>query len=171
MGVTGRQEMPDGLELMAPGPKLAAVLAGLDRARLVGKDLVRLAQARVRQLAYEQAQVWADILEIATVPYTDPDELAVLRVEDLEDWAEAEVAAALSWTSMATAVQVELARESIRRLPAIHAAMLAGLIDAPKAKVLCEGGASPGRRRAGPADCGVGGCGRVHHGAVAGAVG
>ncbi|MGE5828812.1 MAG: hypothetical protein ACM30G_10700, partial [Micromonosporaceae bacterium] len=67
MSENWRRELPDGLELMAPGPGLAAVLAGLDRASLAGPDLIVVARARARQLAHEQAQLLADVLEIAAV--------------------------------------------------------------------------------------------------------
>jgi hypothetical protein len=128
------------LELMAPGPELAAVLAGLDRSALAGPDLLVLAQARARQLAHDQAQLHADVLEIASVAVNSLDETElILRGDRVADFADDEVAAALSWTSLTAAHQIELARQCIRRLPAVHAAMLAGHIDAAKARVLCQG--------------------------------
>jgi Domain of unknown function (DUF222) len=134
-----RQVVPDGLELMAPGPELAAVLAGLDRAALGGPDLIVLAQARSRQLAHDQAQLLADVLEIASVTVNSLDEAdLILHSERVEDFADDEVAAAMTWTSITAAHQLELAQQSIRRLPAIHAAMLCGHLDAAKARVLCQ---------------------------------
>jgi hypothetical protein len=50
---------------MPPGPKLSAVLAGVDRSRLADADLVVLAQARARQLAFEQAGQLADLVAMA----------------------------------------------------------------------------------------------------------
>jgi Domain of unknown function (DUF222) len=133
-----RQELPDGLELMAPGPVLAGVLAGLDRAALAGPDLIVLARARARQLAYEQAQQLADVLEIASVAINSLDETdRIVHGDKVVDFADDEVAAALSWTSLTAARQVELAEQSIRRLPAVHTAMLSGQLDAAKARVIC----------------------------------
>ena len=57
---------------MPPGPKLSAVLAGVDRSRLADADLVVLAQARARQLAYEQAGQLADLVAIADAVGPDP---------------------------------------------------------------------------------------------------
>ena len=55
-----------------------------------------------------------------------------------DHWAESEIAAALTWTGVTTGVQLDLALQVVRRLPAVHAAMRAGQIDAHKAKVICE---------------------------------
>jgi len=48
-----RMYLPDGLAGMAPGPELAVVLAGLDRRRLNGHDLVIVMAAQARQVAHE----------------------------------------------------------------------------------------------------------------------
>jgi hypothetical protein len=139
VSVHKRQELPDGLELMPPGPGLAATLATLDRTRLSGPDLVALAQARARQLNHDQAGLWADLLEMAGVAINSLDETdLIVHGDRVEDFAEDEIAAALTWTSIAASHQLDLAEQSIRRLPAVHAAMLAGQIDAGKAKVLCD---------------------------------
>ena len=70
--VNGRQRLPDDIEVMPPGPELSAVLAGADRSRLCDADLVVLAQARARQLAYEQAGQLADLVAIADAVGPDP---------------------------------------------------------------------------------------------------
>ena len=59
--------LPEDLVLMPPGPQLAAVLAGVDRACLCDEDLVRLAQARHRLNAHLQAQLLADLHECVAV--------------------------------------------------------------------------------------------------------
>jgi hypothetical protein len=116
------------------------VLAGLDRSALAGPDLLVLARARARQLAHDQAQLQADVLEIASVAVDSLDETDLIVCGDrVADFADDEVAAALSWTSVTAAHQIELAEQCIRRLPAVHAAMLGGHIDVAKARVLCQG--------------------------------
>ena len=125
---------------MPPGPALSAVLAGADRSRLCDADLVVLAQARARQLAYEQAGQLADLVAIADAVGPDPfpNRGPVPGNYNPDHWAESEIAAALTWTGVTTGVQLDLALQVVRRLPAVHAAMRAGQIDAHKAKVICE---------------------------------
>lgn len=101
MGMVG---LPAGLAEMAPGPGLAAglaavlagVLAGVDRSRLSGSDLVVLVRVRNRQVAWEQAQLLADVHELARTAAVGPD--STDRLADYEQFAEVEVAFALACT-------------------------------------------------------------------------
>ena len=138
--VSGRQWLPDDIEVMPPGPKLSAVLAGVDRSRLADADLVVLAQARARQLAFEQAGQLADLVAIADAVGPDPIPPSgrIPGTYNPDHWAESEIAAGLTWTGLTAGLQLDLARQIVRRLPALHAAMLAGHIDAHKAKVIAE---------------------------------
>lgn len=52
------------LEQLAPGPQLAAVLAAVDRSRLSGGDLTRVAVARNRLAAHVQAELIADLYAV-----------------------------------------------------------------------------------------------------------
>ena len=126
--VSGRQRLPDDIEVMPPGPKLSAVLAGVDRSRLADADLVVLAQARARQLAFEQAGQLADLVAIADAVGPDPVPPSgrIPANYNPDHWAESEIAAALTWTGLTAGLQLDLARQVVRRLPALHAAMLAG---------------------------------------------
>ena len=56
--------MPEGLELMAPGPELAAVLASVGPASLAGEDTVTYLQAEYRQLAHQHARVLRAMTEV-----------------------------------------------------------------------------------------------------------
>ena len=60
-----RRGLPAGLDSLAPGPELAAVLARVDRSGVGACDLHDLLQARVRLLAHVQAQLLADVWEAA----------------------------------------------------------------------------------------------------------
>ncbi len=125
---------------MPPGPKLSAVLAGVDRSRLADADLVVLAQARARQLAFEQAGQMADLVAIADAAGPDPFPPGgpIPGNYNPDQWAESEIAAALTWSGVNAGAQLALARQIVRRLPALHAAMLAGQIDAHKARVISD---------------------------------
>ena len=61
---SGLRELPEDLEAMAPGPRLAALLAAVDRARLSDHDVVRLMVARDRLVSHDQAERAADIVEV-----------------------------------------------------------------------------------------------------------
>ncbi len=125
---------------MPPGPKLSAVLAGVDRSRLADADLVVLAQARARQLAFEQAGQMADLVAIADAAGPDPFPPGgpIPGNYNPDQWAESEIAAALTWSGVNAGTQLALARQIVRRLPALHTAMLAGHIDAHKARVISD---------------------------------
>ncbi len=125
---------------MPPGPTLSAVLAVVDRSRLADADLVVVAQARARQLAYEQAGQMADLVAIADAAGPDPFPAGGPIPGDYnpDQWAESEIAAAMTWTGLNAGMQLALARQIVRRLPALHAAMRSGHIDAHKARVICD---------------------------------
>jgi hypothetical protein len=63
----GTGVLPDTIQILAPGLELAGVLASADRSALSDQELVWLAQARARQIGYEQAQQMADLAAIAPV--------------------------------------------------------------------------------------------------------
>ncbi len=67
-----RQLLPEGLDDTAPGPQLSAVLAELDHTRLNGHDLVRVIRAQQRQVAYEQARLYAAVAEDGALPRRPP---------------------------------------------------------------------------------------------------
>jgi uncharacterized protein DUF222/HNH endonuclease len=128
--------LPEGLAEMPPGPRLAAALASVDRSRLCGFDLVVLLRARNRQIAYEQAELAADMVAVT----------ACVEVEssgscgtDIDRFAAAEIAAALTLTKRAASARLADAHWLIERLPGVWAALRAGSIDVPKARVFIEG--------------------------------
>lgn len=56
-----RQQLPDDLETVPPGPELAALLASVDRQSLSARDRLRLAQARNRLASHVQAELLEDL--------------------------------------------------------------------------------------------------------------
>src|ERR1700704_295226 len=125
--------LPEGLDVAVPGPELARLLASVDRSRLDGPDVVALLKARNRQLAYEQGELLADLVEVAHCP-----DVGTVRSEQPLEFVEFEVACALTWTNFAAGKQLYIAVDLLGRLPAVHAALLAGLIDFPKAWMFAE---------------------------------
>ncbi|MGH3853027.1 MAG: DUF222 domain-containing protein [Pseudonocardiaceae bacterium] len=141
--MTVRQLLPEGLAEMAPGPRLGAALADLDRRALAGSDLVEVLRARARQLSHEQAQLLAVMAEIGWCdPDAGPDEVA--RLERLPDENEPlvsaadEIRAALAWTRNAASREYHFAQSLLVRLPAVFAALDAGVICRSKAWLFTE---------------------------------
>lgn len=132
-----RLVVSEDLADMPPGPGLAALLAGIDRSRVNGHDMVTVMQARARQVAHDQAELLADIVEVAHCPpgaFNSPVE----RLEGLSQYPDDEVRAALCWTRRAAGEQLTLALDVVERLPDVHAALRAGQIDIPRARVFCD---------------------------------
>ena len=132
--------VPEDLELRAPGPELGVLLAGIDRSRLSADEVISVARARARQVAYEQAQLLADVFAIGTnervrAAERDPMSWGTSR----DGFAADEVATALTWTGMYSQTQLGLAWRVWERLPALGEAMCAGDLDLLRAKVLCDG--------------------------------
>ncbi|MPZ26739.1 MAG: DUF222 domain-containing protein [Micromonosporaceae bacterium] len=129
-----RQVLPEDLELVAPGPELAVLLASVDRRRLSDQDRIRLVQARNRLVSHQQAQLLADVYAVSVdePPEDEPGQASRFP------WAEVELAFALRWTRMAAGGRLEQARQLVEDLPAVQAALSAGEIDMPKALVIAE---------------------------------
>ena len=129
--------MPDGLDDMAPGPALAVVLATIDRTRLGGSDTVSVLAARARQVAYEQAQLLADLEEVSRTDWhTGPHTLT--RMSAADEFSVDQIGWALRWSNEAAKAQLAVAVDLLHRLPAVYAALVTGRIDLPRARVFHE---------------------------------
>jgi len=146
-----RQLIPEGLAEVAPGPELARALAGIELSLLSGYDCVEVLKAQYRQVNHERARLMATMVEagLCGVGPAD-DELRRMAVPD--EFSADEVRAALVLTRRAADAQFWLAHDLLTRLPAVHAAMDAGVLDEPRSQ---SGLLSCVRRR--PAGC-AGGC-------------
>ena len=134
--------LPDEVELTPPGAELGLMLAAAaDRSVLSGPDLLLLTRARARQIAHLQAQLMADLVAIAArcqPRISEPPPGSGRRAEPI-DHAVDEIAADLTWTHTAASKQLDFAERLVECLPEVHAAMLAGQLDWPKARVLADG--------------------------------
>ncbi|HEU0088694.1 MAG TPA: hypothetical protein VFQ77_13785 [Pseudonocardiaceae bacterium] len=135
--MTVRQLLPAGLAQMAPGPELGALLGGLDIGALTGSDVVEVLRARARQLAHEQAQLLAVMVEVGLCdPAAEPDE--VRRLAQAPEWAADEIRAALAWTRTAAYREYYFAQTLLARLPAVFTALDTGQICRSKAWLFSE---------------------------------
>lgn len=118
-----------GLEAVEAGPLLAWRLARVDRRELNGNLLVELMRARSRLVSHLQAELLADVAELAHTPpgsAGSPPE----RTGGVDEFVSDEVAAALTLTSRSADSLVKLALD-LERLPQVLAALQAGRIDFP----------------------------------------
>lgn len=136
MFLTTRQLIPVGLADIAPGLELAGVLAGIELSRLSGYDCVEVLKARYRQVNHERARLMATMVEVGLCDIGPDDELPRMAAPD--EFSADEIRAALVFTRRAADAQFWLAHDLVTRLPAVHAAMDAGALDEPRARVLSE---------------------------------
>ena len=135
----GVVELIDRAVALPPGPQLAAALAGLAWEKIPNARLVEVLQARSRQLAHEQAELFAGLVEIShadpleELPADHPD--AVKRAAKDYEWASHEIAAGLTWTPTAADRELAFATTLIDELPMVFAALQQGRIDRNKAWV------------------------------------
>jgi hypothetical protein len=133
--VSVRQLIPEGLADIAPGPELARVLAGLELSRLSGFDCVEVLKAQYRQANHERARVMAAVAQVGVCgPVPDGD----LTRRVLPDEFSADVRAALVLTRRAARSRFWLAYDLVTRLPRVHAAMDAEVLDELRARVSSE---------------------------------
>lgn len=131
-----RQLIPEDLADVPPGSELAGVLAGLELSRLSGYDCAEVLKARYRQLNHDRARLMAAMVEVGLCGVGPADGLRRMAVPD--EFSADEVRAALVLTRRAADAQFGLAYDVVTRLPDVHAAMEAGVLDEPRARVFSE---------------------------------
>ncbi len=133
MFATVEERVPPELDTIAPGPRLARMLAGIDADRCNGYDLVRLVEAQQRMVSHYQAETYAAVNSLLDFMRTDPD-----GADCAEESTSAEVAAALRLTRRTADYEVSFALDLWRRLPGVWNALSAGQIDLRRARVLVD---------------------------------
>src|SRR3984893_784256 len=133
----GYVALPPGFADMTPGPGLAAVLASLDRGSCNGYQLVDVVAARYRQVCWEQAQLLADVHELAYSARGRYDD-APRRTSQCDPHIGEELSFALKWTMSVAEGQVSLAWVAIDCQPALYQALAEGRIDVPKARMIVD---------------------------------
>ena len=128
--------IPDGLEYMAPGPELAAVLAGIDVESLSGYDMVVVLRAQQRMLAHTNAQLYRTMTAIAG--HMETDETYDGDYMGAMEAAAAEIRVALRLTRRATDHELSFAVEVTRRLPQVWDALNDGTIDVRRARTIAH---------------------------------
>jgi len=143
--MTGVVGLIDRAATLLPGSELSAVLGAIPREKVPNARLVEVLQARLRQLSHDQAELFADMVEIShtlaleKLPdnHNEPVEV-VARAEEQFEWASHEIAAALTWTPTASDRELALATALCERLPLVYESLHRGDIDRAKALVFVE---------------------------------
>lgn len=122
------------LRAIPPGLLVAGAVSTFEGHQRQGADRVRYLQALARQVAHYQALFYAAVAEVGDAVV----ELLGAGYEDAHAFASDEIGAALTWTRRAADLHLGVARDLIDRLPDVWAALRAGTIDLPKARVICD---------------------------------
>ncbi|MDQ3765329.1 MAG: 13E12 repeat family protein [Actinomycetota bacterium] len=99
-------------------------------------DCVEVLKAQHRQVNHERARLMATMVEVGLCDEGPAD--VAPRMAAPDEFSADEIRAALVLTGLAANAQFWLAYDLITRLPAVHAAMDAGALDEPRARVLSE---------------------------------
>ncbi len=126
--------IPSGLDGMAPGPVLAAILASIDVAALSGRDQLVVLRAHQRMISHHQARLYENMTAVVDTVAGDDHDDPVLAAEG----AAAEIRVALRLTRRAADRELDTALGLRRRLPGVFAALQAGRIDPHRARVLLD---------------------------------
>ncbi len=132
--VSRGQRIPEDLADIPPGPELASLLSEIELSRLSGFDAVEVLRAQYRQLNHDRAALMATMAEVGLC---DADE-GLSRRDAPDEFAADEIRAALVLTRRSAEAQFALAHDLRSRLPAVHAAMAAGVCDEPRARIFSE---------------------------------
>ena len=121
--------LPAGLDELAPGPYLAAILSAVDSGKLSGSDRITFLRAQQRMASHYSAGVYDTMAAVAEHMRVDEDDYT--RAAEA---AAAEIRVALRLTRRATDNELGFALELRERLPAVWDALAKGDIDVRRAK-------------------------------------
>jgi hypothetical protein len=133
MGATEREAspIPQGLDEMAPGPLLAALLSTVDVERLSGQNAVVFARAQQKQISHDQARQYRALSRIGEL-YADEG-------PEASEFASAEVGAALTYTRRRADTEMGIADDLARRYPPLITALECGAVDVAKVRTILRG--------------------------------
>jgi uncharacterized protein DUF222 len=150
--------LPEELTSLPPGPELARVLASVDVSSLTSADLYILSSVRASQIAFEESQLLAVMLEAA---YAERAEAlrrkanprgslpsGPVRAADLDEFSGDQLAFMLNRARVTAHAQLLLARDLVERIPVVFTALRSGRIDLARARAFSDGLSGLGDERA-----------------------
>lgn len=124
--------IPADLDLVQPGPFLAATLWSIDLNKCSAHDRIVVLRAHQRMASHYQARMYADIESVSThLEAVDDGDIELANQGTV-----AEVRAALRLTRRAADTEVTFALDLKRRLPTVWSALVAGDIDVRRARTI-----------------------------------
>jgi len=127
------EAIPPDLEVMAPGPVLAALLSSIDVTRVSGYDRVVMLRAHQRMISHYTAELYGDMAAVVDALEEDGDDGPYWSAADA---AAAEIRSALHLTRRAADVELAFALDLRQRLPRLAHMLESGQIDARRARVI-----------------------------------
>jgi hypothetical protein len=125
--------IPQGVDVMAPGPRLATILSTVDVERLEGAEAVLFARAQQRQISHDQARQYRALSRVADLYIEESTDY------DLHEFAAAETGAALTLTRRAADREMGYANDIVKRYPKLLSALETGSVDLAKVSTMIRG--------------------------------
>ena len=140
--------LPEGLASLPPGPELGRVLASVDLSALTSADLYVLSSVRAGQVAFEESQLLAVMLEAAYAERAEalarktnprgPLPSVPVRATDLDEFSGDQLAFTLTRARVTAHAQLLMARDLMERIPVVFTALRSGRIDLVRARVFSD---------------------------------
>ncbi len=131
-----RRVLPDGFADMPAGPRLAVLVASIDRAACNGYELEELIKARRKLICGLEAECLADVNELAHTSPGLPDDPAE-RSDVLDSMTQAVIEPLLGWTGHHADWYLTLAT-TLPRLPRVRDALASGGLEVPHVRTIVD---------------------------------
>ncbi|MET9020038.1 DUF222 domain-containing protein, partial [Actinopolymorpha sp. NPDC004070] len=131
-----RRVLPAGLAEMLPGPRLAVLVASVDRRLCNGFELEELVRARRKLIGWLEAECLSDVNELAHTAPGMPEEPAQRSVE-LDSMTQVVLEALLGWSGYHADWYLTLAT-TLPRLPRVRAALASGRLELAEVRIIVD---------------------------------
>ncbi|MET9021188.1 HNH endonuclease [Actinopolymorpha sp. NPDC004070] len=128
--------LPSGLADMPAGPRLAVLVASVDRRLCNGFELEELVRARRKLIGWLEAECLSDVNELAHAAPGMPEEPAQRSVE-LDSMTQVVLEALLGWSGYHADWYLTLAT-TLPRLPRVRAALASGRLELAEVRILVD---------------------------------
>ncbi|SFH27260.1 hypothetical protein SAMN05421678_114207, partial [Actinopolymorpha cephalotaxi] len=131
-----RRVLPDGFADVPGGPRLAVLLASVDRGVCNGFEVEERARAWRRLIGWAEAECLSEVNELAYAEPGMPDEPAQ-RSPEMDPMTQAVLEPLLRWSGYHTSWYLALAL-TLPRLPRVRAALASGGLELPDVRAIVD---------------------------------
>ncbi|SFF62003.1 hypothetical protein SAMN05421678_10144, partial [Actinopolymorpha cephalotaxi] len=131
-----RRVLPDGFADVRGGPRLAVLLASVDRGVCNGFEVEERARAWRRLIGWAEAECLSEVNELAYAEPGMPDEPAV-RSAEMDPMTQAVLEPLLRWSGYRASWYLALAL-TLPRLPRVRAALASGGLELPDVRAIVD---------------------------------